>query len=233
MAAAGDVERMDDLRARNRALAELLATKSELVAMLLHRIRTPLTSLTGAVFLLDDEHDEIHDVIRRAADRLNIVVDDVAELWALESGNRAIAAEVTDMAALVEAAQNEWRSRMPGEMRLTATMEAGPSLLADRRLLTDMLSRMISVVVVTADPDTTVNLTAAPEADHWSITVSVNGHMSADRLFTSTGDTDNATALAFVRAILARHGGRLLLNSAEDVVRLEAVLPFREPALLG
>jgi signal transduction histidine kinase len=224
---------MEELRAHNRALAELLAAKSDLVAMLLHRIRTPLTSLTGAVSLLDDEDGEVQAVVRRAAQRLNAVVEDIADLWALESGTRVITAQRLDIGVLVRAAQYEWRSRMPGGMRLTAAAGAGPMVSADPDLLVELLDRMISVAVATAGPDMVVALTAVPEIDHWSITVSVDGRMSADRLLTSTGDTDNAAALAFVRAILARHGGRLLVNSAEEVVRLEAILPVREPCLLG
>ncbi len=223
------------LRAHNRALAELVATKTEQVTAMLHRVRTPLTSLSAAVQLLSDDYgdDPITDVVYRAAERLRQVVDDIAMLSALENGITPVAHDRIDVPKLVTEAASRWQQQLPSYTRLDFTVTDGDELNGDTELLTALLDRMIAAAAATADTDTVISLTAEAHADYWSIQLSLPAQVSSDRLFTTIGDTDAAAALAYARAILWRHSGSLHIITEDSQTQLQAKLPLHAEPLLG
>jgi len=221
------------LRAHNRALAETVATKTELVSMLLHRLRTPLTSLSTAIQLLPTDDDPVTEMVHRAVHRLHEVIDDIATLAALESGTTPMAHEPVELPALVQAVADTWRINLAGRKKVSVDTTDGPPLYGDNTLLTTLLDRMMSVAAAAGNNGATIAVTVEVGEERWLIHVAVPGRMSSDRLFTSSADTDNAAALAYARAILARHGGRLRISYADGVLGLHASLPLRPESLLG
>src|SRR6185436_13022847 len=79
------------LREHNRALAELVATKTELVSALLHQVRTPLAAARSMAELLPDSLgdpllDHALGGVLRNLDRLAAVTDEIATVSGIESG---------------------------------------------------------------------------------------------------------------------------------------------------
>ena len=93
---------------RTRKLEQL---RREFVANVSHELRTPLTSIKGFVETLrqgaaqDEVHrDEFLEEIEKASERLMVLVDDLLELAAIESGKRPLALETFDVLELAQEA---------------------------------------------------------------------------------------------------------------------------------
>lgn len=91
------------------------ALKDELLATVSHELRTPLTSIQGALFLLespdvlDRERAEMLPLVRRNADRLQRLIDDLLDLQKLESGRETLDLLPRRVAPLVERAVADQR----------------------------------------------------------------------------------------------------------------------------
>jgi PAS domain S-box-containing protein len=105
--AIGDAQTYQAQRARAEALAQLDRAKNEFFANVSHEFRTPLTlivgpaedSLNDADEPLPDAQRERLEVIRRNAERLRHLVDDLLDFARIEAGKRHPELEHVDLAA--------------------------------------------------------------------------------------------------------------------------------------
>ncbi len=97
-----------DLQARERTVEDLNKLKSDLIAMLAHDFRSPLTSIIGFGELLRDgllegeEAVEAASTILRAANRLNNLAADTLTMAQLERNELTLRRQPVDAVALVE-----------------------------------------------------------------------------------------------------------------------------------
>lgn len=138
---------------RTRKLEQV---RREFVANVSHELRTPLTSIKGFVETLrqgamrDEGHrDEFLEEIEKASDRLIVLVDDLLELAAIESGKRPLALEPFDV---LEVAKEAALSMKPQAEHKKVVIEIQESetpmqIRADRsqilRVLTNLLDNAI------------------------------------------------------------------------------------------
>jgi CheY-like chemotaxis protein len=92
---AGDPRARRRLRDHNRALAEVVATKTELVSALLHELRTPLAAAMGMAQLLpertgDELLDDALPLIVRKLRRIEEVTTEIATISAIENGTMTL-----------------------------------------------------------------------------------------------------------------------------------------------
>ncbi|MBV9516327.1 MAG: response regulator, partial [Mycobacteriaceae bacterium] len=105
--AIGDAQAYQTERRRAEALTQLDRAKNEFFANVSHEFRTPLTlilgpaedSLTDPDEPLADPHRERLEVIRRNAERLRRLVDDLLDFARIEAGKRQPEKELIDLAA--------------------------------------------------------------------------------------------------------------------------------------
>jgi signal transduction histidine kinase len=103
-----------DLAEANEKLAALNEKKSDFIAKISHELRTPMTSIKGAMDyitarlsgMLDDSGDEdikeFLNVVRNNADRITSMVNDTLVLERIESGMFDLERSRTDMVSLIK-----------------------------------------------------------------------------------------------------------------------------------
>ncbi|MEV6924480.1 HAMP domain-containing sensor histidine kinase [Dactylosporangium sp. NPDC051485] len=223
------------VREHNRALAEKVAEKTELVAALCHELRTPLTSTNTMLDLMADtpvapEMAGLLDVVRRNAARIGDVVDELSTLNALEQGSVGLDLRPVDLPALLRGAVERWNARQAGGAPVTLAVQApgdGP-ITADPAWLDALAERLLSVAVASSG-DGPVRVAAAPGPDGWLVRVPLHEQLTSNRLFTATGGARTSTALMLARAVVTRHGGSLRMATGPDGGAIEMRLPREAP----
>ncbi len=221
------------LRQHNRALAELVATKTELVSALLHEVRTPLTAArTMASLLPAAPQDPVMSALARNLGRLAEVTREIATISGIENGTLELRTESVDL------------DRLLGEVaaRLDLVVSGGGGsvvsggliLSGDPVLLAEVFERLITAVravgggdEITAGPDFPPGGPGGPgfpPGGQWRLSPPLPPDTPTDRLFTATGGHGNATALMFARAVIGRHGGSVGIEHEQLTVRLPLAL---------
>jgi signal transduction histidine kinase len=201
------------LRQHNRALAELVATKTELVSALLHELRTPLAAARSMAELLsgptgDPLVDEALRTVVRNLDRINDVTGEIATVSGIENGTVDIAQGVLDLPDLLR--------EVAARAHVAADAEPGTgtgTVVGDRGRLAETFERLIAAVRAVSDDPAAVRLHATLRDGQWQVALPMAAQGAADRLFTATGAHSNATALMLARAVVGRHGGTVGVDS--------------------
>ncbi|HKS99608.1 MAG TPA: HAMP domain-containing sensor histidine kinase [Rugosimonospora sp.] len=223
------------LREHNRALAELVATKTELVSVLSHELRTPLTSMNSMLQFLpagsgDEVLDQSVDVIRRNVDRMGALVREISLINGIENNMIEMGTGRVDVADLLRQAVARWNGNPARDVRLSVAAPAGPPVQGDAEWLTEMVDRVLAVAIAVVPTPATIPVVAHAGETGWLITVPMPANSAADQLFTATDARGNATALMLARAVLSRHGGRLRMSTHDGRPGLEITLPYRSTA---
>ena len=242
------------LAEQNERLRELDRMKDEFVSLVSHELRTPLTSIRGYVELLLEEGAELTaeqqrflGVVDRNSGRLLDLVGDLLFLAQVDAGKVAVELEEVDLAQVVREAVEAFRPvAETRKIELSTEIEHVPPLLADPARLAQVLDNLVSnglkftpegghVKVGMAAIDGTVVL----EVEDTGLGIpAAEQHRLFERFFRSSRATENAIpgtglGLTITKAIVERHGGRILLDSAEDkgtTVRVELPIDTRDGA---
>jgi signal transduction histidine kinase len=128
---------------------ELVRARAELVSMVSHDLRTPLTSLVGFAELLlthdypEPTRREYLATMLREGQRLTALTDDFLDLQRLESGALALTLQPTDLSApLVHAATAAGED--PSHPLVVQAANGLPPVLADANRLLQMLTNLLS-----------------------------------------------------------------------------------------
>jgi signal transduction histidine kinase len=146
-----------DLEKRTRQLIEAATQRSQFVASMTHELRTPIHGVQGLSDVIaagvygpvTDKQKEACASIKRSAQNLLQLVDDVLQLSRAEAGKIDTRPGPIDVCALVErvAASTSW---MVGTKKLTLDVELPselPTVLSDERWLAHVLVNLIANAV--------------------------------------------------------------------------------------
>ncbi len=136
--------------------AEVDRMKSEFISNVSHELRTPMTSikgyadllLMGAAGELSGSQNHLLSAIRRNAERLKVLVDDLLEISWIESGKTELK---LGKVVIDEIIQNEIASHVRGrlqheqkQLQLVTTMAQGtPPLYADAEKITRIITNLV------------------------------------------------------------------------------------------
>ena len=210
----------DRLRRHNRALAEVVATKTELVSAMLHELRTPLAAALAMVDLLPESSgdplvDEAMALISRQVRRIGEVAAEIATISGIENGTVPLELTSFDLPSLLAGTGAAVR----------ATPGAG-IVTGDRPRLESVFRRLVAAVRALGGSD---EMVAGLDGDRWRIALPLPSGRSTDRLFTTGGSGGNATALMLARAVVGRHGGSVGVESVSGTPHLLVRLPADGP----
>ena len=213
--------RLDELRANFVAIAS-------------HELRTPATSVIGAITTVVERGDTLADATRdqllhlayTQGQRLGQLLEQLLDLSRLSSSRIAIATKPLVLRGLLEQIAAEsvppgtpYRLHVPGDL----------AAVADPLALDRIISNLLTNAASHGEPP--IVLTAAQQDTHLRISVSDHGggvpHDTAEQLFEqfNRGETSKGfgLGLAIARAYARAHGGELLYHRNEN--RFELVLP--------
>jgi PAS domain S-box-containing protein len=224
------------MRKQNTMLREADRLKSELISVVSHDLRTPLTSVVGYLELLDDEEvgpltAEQHGylaAIRRGADRLLALVNDLLLIARADAGKLDLDLAETDLAELARDAVHALLPKAADSaIRLELLADEPVQARVDRARIAELLENLLSNALKFTPAGGSVDVRVAPQTGACLLEVADSGiGISADdqrHLFERFYRSKRAQAapgvglgLAIVKAIAEAHGGSVSVESREQ-----------------
>jgi signal transduction histidine kinase len=223
------------LEQQNLAIQEANRLKTEFVSMVSHELRTPLTSIQGyAELLLEDERlageeRESLTVVKKNADRLLGLINDLLDLSRIEAGRVDLHRTSLDLARLILEVAGSLRPLIEAK-RQRLRLELGdalPAVWADADRVTQILTNLISNAHKYTLVEGSITVAARREDGFVRVDVSDTGiGLSPEdqaQLFTKffrahhrSPPTGGGTGLGLVitRLLVELHGGRITVSSA-------------------
>jgi signal transduction histidine kinase/CHASE2 domain-containing sensor protein len=213
---------------------ELQQTKDDVMALVSHEMRTPLTAIQGmsellAQFHFDPERGrELSTAIHDEAKRLTRMISQYLDITRLESGATVLRRSAVRVESLVERTLL-MLDPLASERGIRLTRQLGfdaKPVLADADLLSSAINNLVSNAIKYSPQDTEVVISAKNTASGVSIEVADQGYgipeESLNRVFEKfyriprVEDVDvpgTGLGLALVREIAELHGGSVAVRS--------------------
>ena len=215
-------------------LEELGRLRADLLGMVSHELRLPLTSIRGsAVTLLDDSSDvdpaelrQFLQIIVQQASHMRDLIGDLLDVARIATGTLPVSPEPTEISSLVDRARNTFLSsggRHDLDLDLALDL---PLVMADRQRIVQVLGNLLSNAARHSLESSVIRVSAVREDFHVAVTVADEGTgISAEQLphlfrkFSRThedGEREAGSAglgLAICKGIVEAHGGRIWAES--------------------
>jgi signal transduction histidine kinase len=245
----------DALEESLRKQKELEKVRDDLMKMIVHDLKTPLTSIIGAMEMMIDgdfgpltnnQRNALGDAESRAEDLLGLI-EDLLEVARLEETQLTLNLKQIAPAALLAEVRHEWEIRFQQE-RATAVVEASddaPVIEADHALLKRVFSNLVQNALSHSARAVTVTLGARRENDGTLFTVADDGvgippeyHDIIFRKFEQVKTPhiprvrSSGLGLAFCKLVVEAHGGRIWVKSGGEMIgsAFHFWLPVKPPA---
>ena len=246
----------DALEESLRKQKELEKVRDDLMKMIVHDLKSPLTSIIGAMEMLIDgdfgsltaeQRSALGDAETRAGDLLALI-EDLLEVARLEETRLALHLAPTAPGALLTEVRHEWEVRIAQE-GATVTIEVAddaPVIEADHALVKRVFANLLQNSLTHASRAVTVTLGARRENDGTLFTVADDGvgipaeyHDIIFRKFEQVKTLhiprvrSSGLGLAFCKLVVEAHGGRIWVKSGGDMVgsAFHFWLPLHPPAM--
>ena len=206
------------------------ALKSDVIAIVSHEIRSPLSSIRGcASALLDTERKrskrlkrEYLQTIDRESTRLNDLVSALTDVSRLDAGVLNMEFHNSDPIVLIERVVARKRALRP----ISLTFEhPGAPLRFDHRRIEQVLENLLDNALKYSDSTSEIHVRVADFADEFVVTIVDRGigipRQLHERVFerffrvagTQGNDASSGLGLYICRGIIEAHGGRISLDS--------------------
>jgi signal transduction histidine kinase len=245
----------DALEESARKMKELEKLRDDLMKMIVHDLKSPLTSVLATMEMLMDgdfgplvsqQRSALGDAEGKAEDLLALI-EDLLEVRRIEETALTLNLEAIAPGALLTEIVHEWSHRFQQD-RASASVEASddaPVFHADRQLIKRVLGNLIQNALTHSAHAVTLQLSVRRDGDGVLFTVQDNGpgipqeyHEIIFRKFEQV-KTPNAPrvrssglGLAFCKLVVESHGGRIWVQSGGDRQgsSFHVALPPRPPA---
>lgn len=228
----------DALEDSLRKLRELEKVRDDLMKMIVHDLKTPLTSVLATLEMLADgdfgevtttQKGAIADAETKSEDLLGLI-DDILEVARIEDATITLSLEPIAPPALLAELVYEWGHRFTQEGTTTSISVAddAPVFRGDKGLIKRVFSNLIQNAVTHSSHPVHLELSARRSGAGVLFTVTDNGSGIPpeyhDLIFRKFGQVEmprsprtrsSGLGLTFCKLVVERHGGRIWLKSAE------------------
>jgi two-component system sensor histidine kinase/response regulator len=228
----------DALEDSLRKLRELERVRDDLMKMIVHDLKTPLTSVLATLEMLSDgdfgqvttpQKVAIGDVEAKSEDLLALI-DDILEVARIEETNITLALAPMAPGALLAELVHEWGHRFQQEKTTVAVSVAddAPVFTGDKGLIKRVFSNLIQNAVTHSSSPVNLELSARRAGHGVLFTVSDNGPGIPPEyhevIFRKFGQVEmprtprtrsSGLGLTFCKLVVERHRGRIWVKSAE------------------
>lgn len=213
-------------------LIRLERVRRDFLADFTHEVRTPLAGLRSASETLEHgklrpgDEEALRRIVARQIERLERLVSDLAELSRIETGELELARRPTDLKALLRDVADDFREKA-GARKIELEV-AGDSVVAavDPQRVQQILANLVDNAIKFSPPDARVVLRAERRSGEDVVEVTDQGEgidpADQERVFHRFYRVDKSRSqevpgtglgLAVVKHLVARHGGRVELQS--------------------
>jgi len=242
----------DALEDSYRKLRELEQLREDLMRMLVHDLKTPLTSILATLELLGDgdlgllserQVQAVHDAEEKAEELLALI-EEILELRRMESAEIVLDLVPLRPADLLNEIAGDWERRLEHEgaqVTLSVAQDA-PVFRGDARLLKRVIGNLLENALTHAGRGVRVTLSARRDPMGIRLTVDDDGpgvpkneretifsRFISVRRPSSTRAHGTGLGLAFCRIAVAAHGGRIWVEDGPHGGRgssFQIVLPL-------
>jgi len=210
-----------------------LFQQSDLIAIFVHEVRTPLSAITTATFLLlrpeisQEERDEIVQNIHDEACRLNTLASSFLDLARMESGRVQFHSRQFELRALLVECKKVMQSKADEDgIQINIEIPADfPVFEADRDKLKQLILNLLSNAIKYNRPNGLVTLSASAEKKEFILAVQDTGigiqEKALPNLFqkfyrvqdAEGKPTGTGLGLSICKQIVQGHGGRIEVHS--------------------
>ena len=222
----------------NERLTELNEKKSDFIAKISHELRTPMTSIKGAMEYISarilkitgpgkdrEELVEFLDVLKNNADRLTRMVNDTLDLERLESGMFDLHIDYVDLVSLIKEVIISFQS-LTDERKITFRIVAKPEIIvnADEDRMRQVLINLISNAINFCPDDSEIEFVVTEEEERVQvivkdkgpgIPVEVRGKIF-DKFYTIGKRKGTGLGLAICKGIIEAHNGEIRALDVPD-----------------
>jgi signal transduction histidine kinase len=250
----------DALEQSFRKLRELEKVRDDLMKMIVHDLKTPLTSVLATLeMVLDGDFGLVSDEQRRVlgdaeskAEDLLALIEDLLEIARIEEGRMVLQPTPIAPAALLTEVVHEWglRFQQEGARATVDVTDDAPVFEADKGLLKRVFSNLVQNALTHTPRAVTLQFLARKEGDGVLFTVADDGpgippeyHEVIFRKFeqvkapTVPRVRSSGLGLAFCKLVADAHGGRIWVQSTEGRGSAFHLTlpphPPRTPAVIG
>lgn len=231
-------QRTREVQAQAAKIAELHQQKDQLLGMVAHDLRTPLTGLLGfaEVALVDLETDgpvkEDLEVIRTTALEMNELLSDLLDVAKFEAGKIRLNPQDVDLAVLLAEGRRRydlWAQAKGITFRL-ALRGPLPRARVDARRVQQVLNNLVSNAVKFSSKGGAITLSAREVDGSIEVAVTDTGQGidagEIDRIFgqfeqtsaqATAGERGSGLGLAIAKKLVELHGGRIWVESKKGV----------------
>lgn len=243
----------DALEASYARLRELERARDDLMKMIVHDLKTPLTSVLATLELLGDgdlgplserQREAIIDTHAKAEELLTLI-DDLLEVRRMEETSITLHGEEIDPGGLLEEMLRDWTLRFQQERTVAAAEVAAdtPRFHGDRGMLKRVLGNLIQNALVHSGTPIELTLVARPDPRGIRFTVIDTGpgippeyhdvifqKFEQVRLANAPRVRTSGLGLTFCRLVVEAHGGRIWVQSREGKgSAFHFILPLHPP----
>ena len=221
-----------------RKLRELEKVRDDLMKMIVHDLKTPLTSVLATLEMLSDgdfgqvsttQKAAIGDAEAKSEDLLALI-DDILEVARIEEANISLTLAPMAPGALLAELVHEWghRFQQEGATASVSVADDAPVFTGDKGLVKRVFSNLIQNAVTHSSHPVHLELSARRAGQGVLFTVSDNGPGIPpeyhDLIFRKFGQVEmprsprtrsSGLGLTFCKLVVERHGGRIWVKSAE------------------
>ncbi len=213
----------------------LLFQQSDLIAEIVHEMRTPLTAIISYAELIHwpettpAERHQFTDIIQHEADRISKMANNFLDLARLESGRAHLARAQVDVATVVHMAVNVLTPQADArQIELFVDIPAAlPPIVGDAQRLHQVMLNLVGNAIKYCQQGDNVTVTAGSDEDRLTVSVTDTGPgIPAESLpyiferFYRVPDAEDQTlgtglGLTITRKIIEAHGGEITVSSEE------------------
>lgn len=229
----------DSLEDALRKLREVEKMRDDLMKMIVHDLKTPLTSILATTeMLIDGDFGPLNPEQRKMltdaegkADDLLALIGDLLEVSRIEEATMTLDLQPIAPAALLNEIVNEWsiRFQQEGATALVDVADDAPVFEADKPLLKRVLGNLVQNSLTHSATAVTIQLCARRDGDGILFTVADNGpgippeyHEVIFRKFERVKNPNmprtrsSGLGLAFCKLAIDAHGGHIWVQSAGE-----------------
>jgi PAS domain S-box-containing protein len=215
---------MTEIREAEEALKEAIAARDEILAVVSHDLRNPVGTIAAAAELVADvplsqerRNEHLH-TIRRAADRVNRLIQDLLDVAKIEAGKIVLDLSYEDMSELVKdtVAQAGWLAEQEGVKLLFEGEEMSIKAHVDRNKILQVMSNLIENALKFTPKGGRVTVSTKREGDNFLIAVADTGMGIEPQVLDNLFDRfwqghredgkGSGLGLTIVKGILGAHG---------------------------
>lgn len=145
------MEQQSIIEERNIQLRKLNDEKNDLIKVVAHDLRSPLSSIQGCAMLmnenmeLDDDSKKMVDFINQSSTKIKDMIAKILDVDAIESGDRNMHLEVLSLPTIInEVVQEQLGNAKKKEIEIDVSNNGSGQVLADRFYLAQVIENLIT-----------------------------------------------------------------------------------------